>query len=117
MQTSIRLAILALFAGLCMAPATALGQLYGRPVAQPFFDFPTWARFSDCRPGPLPWGYDVFPEYGPLDCPCDMPPSVACPGDWVAHRPSTWYASADFAPLTIDHLRGFDLVSAPPDAE
>lgn len=107
-----RLGMLALLAGVCLTPATAWGQtLYGRPVAQPFFDFPTWARFSDCRPDALPWGYDVFPEYGPIDCACDMPASVACPGDWVAHRPSTWYATAEFAPLTIDHLDGFDLVT------
>jgi hypothetical protein len=96
--------VLALLALVAFAPASAWGQLYGRPVAQPCFDFPNWARFSDCRPGPLPWGYDVFPDYGPVDCACDMPNSVACPGDFVAHRPSSWYASADFAPLTIDHL-------------
>jgi hypothetical protein len=91
--------------------------LYGRPVAQPCFDFPNWARFSDCRPGPLPWGYDVFPDYGPIDCGgCDLPYSVACPGDWVAHRPSTWYAIADFAPLTIDHLDSYAIARIGPTA-
>ena len=104
-----RLGVLALLAmlaaaGLALSPATAWGQLYGRPVAQPCFDFPNWARCSDCRPGPLPWGYEVFPEYGPVDCPdwC-MPPSVACEEAFVAHRPSLWYASADFAPLIMDY--------------
>jgi hypothetical protein len=111
-----RLGVLALLASVCLAPASAWGQLYGRPVAQPYFDFPTWARFSDCRPGPLPWGYDVFPEYGPLDCgPCEMPPTVACPGDWVAHRPSDWYATAEFAPLTIDHHDSFVVARTGPD--
>jgi hypothetical protein len=109
-----RLGVLALLACLALAPASAWGQLYGRPVAQPCFDFPNWARFSDCRPGPLPWGYEVFPDYGAADCACDVPGSVACPGDWVAHRPSSWYASADFAPLTIDHLDGYDLASFGP---
>jgi hypothetical protein len=100
---------------LLLASAAARGQaplngqagvtngLYGRPTAQPYFDFPNWARFSNCRPGPLAWGYDVFPEYGPCDCACNQVPSVGCPGDFVAHRPSDWYASADFAPLTIDY--------------
>jgi hypothetical protein len=77
--------------------------LYGRPTAQPYFDFPNWARFSNCRPGPLPWGYDVYPNYGPCDCACNGAPSVGCPGDFVVHRPSDWYASADFAPMTVDY--------------
>ena len=104
-----RLGVLALLAtaalaAVALSPATAWGQLYGRPVAQPFFDFPNWARWSDCRPGPLAWGYDVFPGYGPIDCgACDMPDSVACDVDFVAHRPSTWYASADFVPMTMDY--------------
>lgn len=77
--------------------------LYGRPTSQPYFDFPNWARFSNCRPGPLPWGYEVFPEYGPVDCACNGVPSVGCPGEFVAHRPSSWYATADFVPMTIDY--------------
>lgn len=108
-RTVRRLGVLAVLACVCLAPATALGQLYGRPVAQPFFDFPTWARFSDCRPGPLPWGYDVFPDYGPMDC-GGMPPSVACEVPFVAHRPSSWYASADFLPMTMDY--GSDMIVA-----
>src|SRR5262245_49972341 len=100
-----RLAVLALLPAVCavaLAPAKAWGQLYGRPIAQPCFDFPNWARWSNCRPGPLPWGYEVFPDYGPVDGAC-MPDSVACDVDFVAHRPSTWYASADFAPLMLDY--------------
>ena len=89
-----RLGVLALLAtaalaAVALSPATAWGQLYGRPVAQPCFDFPNWARWSDCRPGPLAWGYDVFPDYGPIDCACGMPDSVACETDFVAHRPTT----------------------------
>jgi|GEM_PF-1288458 len=109
-----RLGVLALvalvaFGAVAFSPATAWGQLYGRPVAQPCFDFPNWARWSDCRPGPLPWGYDVFPGYGPIDGTC-IPDSVACELDFVAHRPSTWYASADFVPMTMDY--GSDTVVA-----
>jgi hypothetical protein len=110
-----RLGVLALLAGMALAPASAWGQLYGRPVAQPCFDFPNWARFSNCRPGPLPWGYDVFPDYGSADCACDMPGSVACPGDWVAHRPSDWYATADFAPLTLDYQDDVEIARIGPD--
>lgn len=111
-----RLGVLALLALVALAPASAWGQLYGRPVAQPCFDFPTWARFSDCRPGPLPWGYDVFPDYGPVDCACEnMPPSVACPGDFVAHRPSDWYATADFAPLMLDYQDDVEIARIGPD--
>src|SRR5262245_37922135 len=109
-----RLGVLALVAllacgAVAVSPATAWGQLYGRPVAHPCFDFPNWARWSDCRPGPLPWGYEVFPGYGPIDGTC-LPDSVACELDFVAHRPSTWYASADFVPMTMDY--GSDTVVA-----
>jgi hypothetical protein len=82
-------------------------SLYGRPVSQPYFDFPTWARYSNCRPAPLAWGYDPFPAYGPCEGDAACYPGVACPGDFVAHRPSDWYATADFAPLMVDHLNGF----------
>src|SRR5688500_9726898 len=92
--------------------------LYGRPTAQPYFDFPNWARFSNCRPGPLPWGYDVFPASCPSYCPGNGVPSVGCPGEFVSHRPSSWYASADFAPMTIDYGSDVPLVrpfvAAPP---
>jgi hypothetical protein len=88
-------------------------SLYGRPVAQPFFDFPNWARFSNCRPAPLAWGYDPFVNYGPCDCSADFP-TVACPGNFVAHRPSSWYFNADFAPLTMDRLDGLELARVGP---
>jgi hypothetical protein len=116
-----RLALALLLAVLVLplvAPREAHGQLYGRPVSQPYFDFPNWARFSNCRPGPLAWGYEVFPGYGPSDCACaacDAPPSVACPGAFVAHRPVDWYATADFAPLTFDNRRGYVVASLGPD--
>ena len=85
--------------------------LYGRPTAQPFFDFPNWARFSNCRPGPLPWGYEVFPGYeGCADAGNQCVDYVGCYRDFVVHRPSDWYASADFAPLTLDY--GSDAVVA-----
>jgi hypothetical protein len=114
MQPPRWLAALLLFVLLCSA-APARGQapyngqagvtngLYGRPTAQPFFDFPNWARFSNCRPGPLPWGYEVFPGYGDCAGACSCVHSVGCPGEFVVHRPSDWYASADFAPLTFNY--------------
>ena len=89
-------------------------SLYGRPVAQPYFDFPTWARYSGCRPAPLAWGYDPFPNYGPCEGQAACYPSVACPGDFVAHRPSDWYATADFTPLMIDHLNGIPIARLGP---
>jgi hypothetical protein len=104
-----------LFLGLACATQLARAQapyngqagvtngLYGRPTAQPFFDFPNWARFSNCRPGPLPWGYEVFPGYEACDGACNCVDSVGCYRDFVVHRPSDWYASADFAPLTVDY--------------
>jgi hypothetical protein len=76
-------------------------SLYGRPVSQPYFEFPNWARFSYCRPAPLAWGFDPFPNYGP----CDGAPgyhTINCPGNFVAHRPNAWYFMADFAPTTVD---------------
>jgi hypothetical protein len=88
--------------------------LYGRPVAQPYFDFPSWARFSNCRPWPLAWGYDPFPNYGPVDCQGLDVPTVSCIGDFVAHRPSLWYASADFAPLTIDYRNNVEIARIDP---
>jgi hypothetical protein len=108
-----RLGVLALLAILqvgilAVTSAAAWGQLDGRPIAQPCFDFPNWARYSGCRPDPLPWGYDVFPDYGPIDGQCGSPYSVACEVPFVAHRPSDWYAIAEFAPLTLDYHDDFD---------
>jgi hypothetical protein len=92
-------------------------SLYGRPVSQPYFDFPTWARYSNCRPAPLAWGYDPFPAYGACEGDAACYPGVACPGDFVAHRPSDWYATADFAPLTVDHVNGFVVARRDPPGE
>ena len=89
-------------------------SLYGRPVSQPFFDFPNWARYSNCRPAPLAWGYDPFPNYGPCDCTGQDYPTVNCPGDFVAHRASNWYGMAEFAPMTIDHLDGHAIARVGP---
>src|SRR6476661_10984555 len=75
-------------------------SLYGRPVSQPYFDFPSWARFSYCRPAPLAWGYDPFPNYAPCDSAPGYP-SVSCVDNFVAHRPNAWYFMADFAPTTV----------------
>jgi hypothetical protein len=84
--------------------------LYGRPVAQPYFDFPNWARYTYCRPAPLAWGYDPIPNYGPCDEGMEFAvPSINCPGDFVAHRPNRWYASADFAPTTFDYQQDVEI--------
>lgn len=91
-------------------------SLYGRPVSQPYFDFPTWARYSNCRPAPLAWGYDAFPDYGPCEGDAACYPGVACPGNFVAHRPSDWYATADFAPMMVDHLDGYPVARLGPTA-
>jgi hypothetical protein len=90
--------------------------MYGRPVSSPYFDFPTWARYSYCRPAPLAWGYDPFPNYGPCDGAPFAAPTVACEPGFVAHRPVGWYGSADFAPLTLDHLEGFDIARVGPSS-
>ena len=76
-------------------------SLYGRPVSRPYFEFPVWARYSYCRPSPLIWDFNPFPNYAPCD---NTPgcPSINCPGGFVAHRPSGWYFSSDFAPTTVD---------------
>src|SRR5437870_432095 len=76
-------------------------SLYGHPVSSPYFEFPVWSRYSNCRPAPLAWGYNPFPNYGPCD---NAPgcPSINCPGGFVAHRPSAWYFTSDFAPTTVD---------------
>jgi hypothetical protein len=115
-----------LAAGVLLAlAATAAGQstqpvwyppmsLYGRPVSQPYFEFPNWARYSHCRPAPLAWGFDPFPEYGPRDCTCEDVPTVNCPGDFVAHRPSRLYGWADFAPATLDYADDVEIARTPP---
>jgi hypothetical protein len=95
--------------------STASAQLEGRPVAQPYFDFPNWARWANCRPHPLMWQFDPFVPYAQGDClqclnsgggenptmACP-PPSNSCVENFVAHRPNGVYAIADFAPLTYD---------------
>jgi hypothetical protein len=91
-----------------LASGTAHAQLAGWEVAQPFFDFPTWARWDGCRPQPLCWGFDPFAYYQPCDlgkCGDCNNGKNSCPdptAPWVAHRPNNWYVTADFAPLKYD---------------
>ncbi|WP_425618683.1 hypothetical protein NA78x_002393 [Anatilimnocola sp. NA78] len=93
-----------------VASSTASAQYEGRPIAQPYFDFPNWARWSNCRPHPLVWQFDPFVGYAQGDCQTCIdgnqnacpPPSNSCVSDFVAHRPNGIYAIADFAPLTYD---------------
>lgn len=90
--------------------SNAFAQLEGRPIAQPYFDFPTWARWANCRPHPLMWQFDPFVPYAQPenaacvsgDCGACPPPSNSCVEAFVAHRPNGIYAIADFAPLTYD---------------
>lgn len=115
--------LLAAVVALVAAPAAAQNtqpvwwpphSLYGRPVAQPYFEFPTWARYSYCRPAPLAWGYDPFPNYGPDDCGGMGVPTINCPRNFVAHRPNLWYASADYAPLTLDFRKEVEFAELRP---
>jgi Putative beta barrel porin-7 (BBP7) len=85
---------LTLLAGLLLAASSAHAQTSGKAIAQPFFDFDNQARFMSCRPGPYSWGYDPYLQVD--DCEED------CRGGFIAHRPSSWYAIADFTPLTYD---------------
>jgi hypothetical protein len=90
--------------------SVASAQLEGRPIAQPYFDFPNWARWSNCRPHPLMWQFDPFVPYAQGeqaacisgDCGACPPPSNSCVEAFVAHRPNGIYAIADFAPLAYD---------------
>ncbi|QDU27662.1 hypothetical protein ETAA8_27510 [Anatilimnocola aggregata] len=101
-------ALAAIVLPLVMSSA-AVAQYEGRPVAQPYFDFPNWARWSNCRPHPLIWQFDPFVPYAQGDCQSCLdgsqgcpPPSNSCVENFVAHRPNGIYAIADFAPLTYD---------------
>ncbi len=97
--------------------SVASAQLEGRPVAQPYFDFPNWARWSNCRPHPLMWQFDPFVPYAQTeqaacnsgDCGACPPPSNSCVEAFVAHRPNGIYAIADFAPLTYDINHSVDI--------
>lgn len=77
-----------------LAASPANAQLYGRAVSRPFFDFDNQARFMSCRPGPYMWGFEPYLE----DTGCEEP----CRGGIIAHRPASWYASADFAPMMYE---------------
>lgn len=97
--------------------SVASAQLEGRPIAQPYFDFPNWARWSNCRPHPLMWQFDPFVPYAQSDqaaclsgdCGACPPPSNSCVEAFVAHRPNGIYAIADFAPLTYDINHGVEV--------
>jgi hypothetical protein len=90
--------------------SSAFAQLEGRPIAQPYFDFPNWARWANCRPHPLMWQFDPFVPYAQPDnaaclsgdCAACPPESNSCVEAFVAHRPNGIYAIADFAPLTYN---------------
>ncbi|MGI8978963.1 MAG: BBP7 family outer membrane beta-barrel protein [Pirellulaceae bacterium] len=84
----------AVLGGLLLAASAAQAQPYGKAIAQPFFDFDNQARFMSCRPGPYMWGFDPYLQ--DEDCEED------CRGGIIAHRPSSWYAIADFTPLMYD---------------
>lgn len=98
--------------------STAVAQYEGRPVAQPYFDFPNWARWSNCRPHPLVWQFDPFVGYAQGDCQSCLdgsvqgcpPPSNSCVSDFVAHRPNGIYAIVDFAPMTYDPNHNVEIV-------
>jgi hypothetical protein len=97
--------------------SNAVAQYEGRPVAQPYFDFPNWARWSNCRPHPLVWQFDPFVPYAQGDCQACLdgseqacpPPSNSCASNFVAHRPNGIYAIADFAPMTYDPNHNVDI--------
>lgn len=86
-------------------------SLYGRPIASPYYDFPTWSRYTNCRPAPLTWGFEACPDYGVGDGSEHGYPTVNCPGDFVAHRPSSWYGSAEFAPAALDFQNTRDIAA------
>jgi len=76
----------------------ASGQISGRPVAQPYFDYDWHARFDNCRWPPVYWGFDPFAVW---DDDCDEE-TGECRTGFIAHRPNDWYVAADFIPLTYD---------------
>lgn len=81
-------------AAVLLAAAPASAQMYGKAIAQPFFDFDNQARFITCRPGPYIWGFDSYLDMNGCE--------EVCRGGIIAHRPPSWYASADFVPMTYD---------------
>lgn len=95
-------------------PSVASAQLYGRNIAQPYFDFPPWARFSDCRPMPLAWGFDPYAPYHSCDGAEACVPDHCGKGRFVAHRPNAWYATADYVPLTFDTSRDIEFARLGP---
>lgn len=100
-----------LLAGLLASASSASGQISGRPVAQPFFDYDWHARFDDCRWAPTYWGFDPFAVW---DDDCEEE-TGECRTGFIAHRPSAWYVAADFVPLTYDPY--YDLELARFDAD
>lgn len=89
---------LSLLAALVATCGQASGQISGRPVAQPYFDYDWHARFDSCRWRPVYWGFD---PYAVWDDECDEE-TGECRSGFVAHRPNDWYVAADFVPLTYD---------------
>ena len=89
---------MSLLAALLTVANQASGQIAGRPVAQPYFDYDWHARFDSCRWRPVYWGFD---PYAVWDDDCDEE-TGECRSGFVAHRPNDWYVAADFVPLTYD---------------
>jgi hypothetical protein len=87
-----------LLAALLATAGQANGQISGRPVAQPYFDYDWHARFDNCRWPPAYWGFD---PYAVWDDDCDEE-TGECRSGFIAHRPNDWYVAADFLPLTYD---------------
>src|SRR5688572_23058751 len=93
-----------------LVSSTASGQISGRAVSQPFFDYDWHARFDTCRWRPVYWGFDPFAVW---DDECDEE-TGECRTGFVAHRPSAWYVSADFLPLTYDPSQDLELARFAP---
>ena len=78
--------------------------LYGRPTAQPYFRFSELGPLLELPPGTAsPGATKSFPGTGPATAPESLRALRRLLSRFVVHRPSDWYASADFAPLTIDY--------------
>src|SRR5688572_15486161 len=98
--TPSRLILLAagLLAAMALMTGQACGQISGRPVAQPYFDYDWHARFDACRWRPVYWGFDPYAAWGEN---CEEEETGTCRYGFVAHRPNAWYVAADFVPMTF----------------
>ena len=106
--TPSRLILLAagLLAAMALMTGQACGQISGRPVAQPYFDYDWHARFDACRWQPVYWGFDPYAAWGEN---CEEEETGTCRYGFVAHRPNAWYVAADFVPMTFDWSHDLEL--------